>query len=310
MASSAIISERPFGVSSGIANPAAASKSESRGGEIALSADQIAAFRLNGFLVVENATTPEELAEMRVVYDRLFVKRLGWETGDLFDMVSPDNLEEGLTLPQMLWPSRYEPYFCDTLIRRNAYAIAQQILGPAAENMNEHAILKPAFKGAATPWHQDESFNTQGSGYLESIAIWMPLQDVSEANGCLWYVPKSNLGPLHPHHSPNDDPRIHGLETTPPDLSLAVPVCMPAGAVVIHHSMTLHSAGVNSGPEPRRAYALGFGVKTERNLLLRDYPWNLAKQTAREARYLHSLSLHRKLAYKFKKWLHGHRIWN
>jgi ectoine hydroxylase-related dioxygenase (phytanoyl-CoA dioxygenase family) len=275
-----------------------------------LTAEQIQTFWATGYLLVEGVTSQDEIAAMRVVYDRLFINRAGWETGDLFDMVARDDLDKALSLPQMLWPSRYEPFFATTLTRRNAQRLAAQILGPAAENMNEHAILKPAFTGAATPWHQDEAFNTEGSGFRESIAMWMPLQDVSEDNGCLWYVPQSHLGPLHPHRSPNNDPTIHGLETTPPDLNLAVPIPMKAGSVVIHHSMTLHSAGVNLGPEPRRSYALGFGVKTERNLLSREYPWNLEKRTAREKRYLRSLRPHQLVAYKLKRWLHGHPPWH
>ncbi len=289
---------------------AGAERVERNEGDVVLTKDQIKAFRRDGYLVLPHCTTDAELAQMRVVYDRLFERNAGWHEGDLFDMVSPDDLEGGLTLPQMLWPSRYEPFFRDTLIRRNCQSIARQILGSAAENMNEHAILKPALRGAATPWHQDESFNTKGSGYLESIALWMPLQDVTEANGCLWYVPGSHLGPLHPHHSPANDPRIHGLETTAPPPGRAVPICMPAGAVVIHHSLTLHSAGANTGPEPRRAYALGYAVKTERNLLTRDYPWNLEKQTAREHRFMKSMTARQRTAYKIKKWLHGRRFWN
>lgn len=313
MGSSALLTEHEEIASANPVLAQAPSIPEIRRGEaITLSPQQIASFRQNGYLVVPGVTTDEELAAMRVVYDRLFDRKSGWESGDLFDMVSRDNLDKGLSLPQMLWPSRYEPYFCKTLARKNCESIARQILGAPAQNMNEHAILKPAFTGAATPWHQDESFNTKGSGFLESIALWMPLQDVTEANGCLWYVPRSNLGPLYPHRSPNNDPTIHGLETSPPAeiLAKAVPICMRAGDIVIHHTLTLHSAGMNTGPEPRRAYALGFGVKTERNLLLRDYPWNLEKHTAREERFLKSLRPHQRFAHKLKKWLHGARFWN
>jgi len=277
---------------------------------ISLTDDQIASFWRDGFLVVKEASSSDELAQMRTVYDRLFSSRQGWDSGDLFDMVARDDFERRLSLPQMLWPSRYEPFFLDTIVRRNAHSMARQILGASAENMNEHAILKPATQGAATPWHQDEAFNRQGSGFLESIAMWMPLQDVNEANGCLQYIPKSHLGPLYPHHSPGNDPTIHGLETTPPDLSAAVPVPMAAGDVVIHHSLTLHGAGPNFTPGPRRSYTLGFGVKTERNLLTRDYPWNIEKKTARETRYLKSLSARQRMSYKFKRWLHGHKLWN
>jgi hypothetical protein len=276
-----------------------------------LSQAQLADFRRDGFLLVDGLSNPEEIVSLRALYDRLFSERRGWDKGDLFDMIGRDDTAEGkgLTIPQMLWPSRYEPALPQTQLAASARAIAEQLLGPGIENTLEHAIMKPP-KGAATPWHQDDSFSHKGSRFLEAISIWMPLQDVTAESGCMRYIRGSNLGPLYPHRSPNNDPRIHGLElVSPPDLTNCVAVPMRAGSAVIHHSRTIHGAGVNSGDQPRRAYVLGYAVKTgKRQFMKRDYPWNLEKQTAREDREMQSLSPLKRTVRRIKRFMHGQKF--
>jgi ectoine hydroxylase-related dioxygenase (phytanoyl-CoA dioxygenase family) len=275
-----------------------------------LTEDQLVAFRRDGFLLVEGLTSDEELASLRVLFDRLFAERRGWDRGDLFDMIGADAPEQELALPQLLRPSRYEPLLRQSKLASSALSIAEQILGPKLENDLEHAICKPPFNGAATPWHQDDAFHRKGSGVPESISIWMPLQDVTVENGCMRYIRGSNHGPLYPHRSPRNDPRIHGLETiAPPDLTHCVAVPMRAGDAVIHLSRTLHGAGINTSDQPRRAYILGYSVKTRRDrILTRDYPWNLEKHTAREQRALHSLSLVKRTIRRFRRFARGKKF--
>jgi Phytanoyl-CoA dioxygenase (PhyH) len=275
-----------------------------------LTQDQLTGFRRDGFLLVDGLTTPDEIMSLRALYDEMFLQRRGWEKGDLFDMVGPDDLGRGLALPQMLWPSRYQPALLQTKLAASARSIAEQLLGPNVENVLEHAINKPPFNGAETPWHQDDSFAHKSSMITEQISIWMPLQDVTIQNGCMRYIRGSNLGPLYPHQSPGNDPRIHGLELkAPPDLTNCVAMPMPAGSAVIHHSRTIHGAGGNSSDQPRRAYVLGYAVKgARRHFLTRDYPWNLEKQTAREEREMQSLSPLKRTVRKFRRFLRGQKF--
>jgi hypothetical protein len=275
-----------------------------------LSEDQLVALRRDGFLLVEGLSSEEEIASLRPIYDRMFSERRGWDAGDLFDMVGTDSPEQELELPQLVWPSRYEPLLRQTKLASSARSIAEQILGPKLENDLEHAISKPAFGGAATPWHQDDAFHRKGSGVPESISVWMPLQDVTLESGCMQYIRGSNLGPLYPHRSPSNDPRIHGLETvSPPDLTNCVAVPVRAGDAVIHLSRTLHSAGVNTSDQPRRAYVLGYSVRARRDkVLTRDYPWNLEKQTAREQRALNCLPPVKRTIKRFKRFARGKKF--
>ena len=124
------------------------------------------------------------------------------------------------------------------------------------------------------------------------------------------YIRGSNIGPLYPHRSPRNDPRIHGLETISlPDLTNCVAVPVRAGDAVIHLSRTLHSAGVNTSDQPRRAYILGYSVRTRRDrILIRDYPWNLEKQTAREQRALQSLPLVKRTIRRFRRFARGKKF--
>jgi ectoine hydroxylase-related dioxygenase (phytanoyl-CoA dioxygenase family) len=240
----------------------------------------------------------------------MFSERRGWRAGDLFDMVGLDIPDQALALPQIVRPSRYEPLLLQSKLASSARSIAEQILGPKLENDLEHAISKPPYSGVATPWHQDDAFHRKGSGVPESISIWMPLQDVTLESGCMQYIRGSNLGPLYPHRSPNNDPRIHGLETVSiPDLTNCVAVPMRAGDAVIHLSRTLHYAGINTSDQPRRAYVLGYSVRARRdNILTRDYPWNLEKQTAREQRALYSLPLLQRTMRRFRRFARGKKF--
>jgi ectoine hydroxylase-related dioxygenase (phytanoyl-CoA dioxygenase family) len=248
-----------------------------------LTADEILRFHEDGFLSVSGITSTQEVAWMLELYDRLFDRRAGWDAGDFFDFAGIDSPGSTAALPQLLNPSRYEPALKKTLFHANAHAVARQLLGPAAELVFEHAMMKPARNGGETPWHQDEAFYPKYTDY-QSITIWMPLQPVDARNGCMELIPGSHRNRLLNHRSINDDPRIHGLEAEGADASLAVRCPLEAGGATVHHFRTLHHAGPNLSEGPRRAYALGFGVRSAKYLLRQEFPWNEQRATAREQR--------------------------
>ncbi|MGH7491652.1 MAG: phytanoyl-CoA dioxygenase family protein [bacterium] len=252
---------------------------------IQLTQDQIDFFHREGYLVIPAITTPEEVAHIREIYDALFARQAGREDGNQFDLAGAD--EEGATpaLPQILMPVRYAPQLAQTLYRTNALAISQQLFGPTSSYKGEHAIFKPARHGAETPWHQDEAYWNPELDYNEG-SFWMPLQEATPENGCMYFIPGSHRLEVLPHHSINNDPRIHGLEVdmTHVDLAKAVACPLPPGGATVHASRTLHYTPPNRSDIARRAYILGFGVEQKRRLTPRRFPWNEMKQTAREVR--------------------------
>ena len=245
--------------------------------------DDRARFERDGFLAVAGLVPADEIAAIRSIYDDLFARRAGWERGDFFDMLDPEERQVGPRLLQLAWPSREAPFLAATEMRRRAFSLATELLGPRAELVWEFAILKPPRHGAATPWHQDEACFTTGTPYRTAISVWIPLQDVDEATGCMRYVPGSHHGELAAHAPFGGDMRAHAVAAVAPDTRGAVTVPLAAGDAVLHHSRTLHGAGPNLTDRPRRAITLEFAVPDRAQMIRRDYAWN-RRTTARDAR--------------------------
>lgn len=250
---------------------------------VSLTREQIEFFAREGYLRLDSITTPEEIDRIRSVYDRLFAERRGRNVGDQFDLAGTDEDDRPAALPQIMHPAKYAPELSDTVARASAEAIARALLGPQAEFIEDHAILKPAGHGAETPWHQDEAYWDPAFDY-QSVSIWMPLQPATLENGCMQFVPRSHAQEVLPHHPIGHDPRVHGLEVDAADVSAAIACPIPAGGATVHHCRTLHYAGPNRSAEPRRAYIMTFGVSAKPRNQPRDFPWRRQRQTAREAR--------------------------
>ncbi len=249
---------------------------------ISLTQDQIEFFQREGYLAIGPISEEVELAWMREKYDQMFSRRSGRNLGDQFDLAGTDEEGKEQALPQILNPEKYAPEFADTLMRANAMAIARQLIGAPIECHGAHAIYKPPRIGAATPWHQDEAYWDPTVEYPCSISIWVPLQEATIENGCMWFVPRSHRLEVLPHRHINNDPRIHGLELLDSDshTSGAVACPLPPGGATIHPSRTLHHTGPNRSDVPRRAYILGAGLPPVKRAVPRRFPWLEVEKSA------------------------------
>ena len=256
---------------------------------LSVSDEQVAAFRRDGYLVIDKLTEPQEVERLRAIYDDLFRRRVGRDEGQQFDLGGTDGDDEEAVLPQILGPRKYAPEIGRGLFLANAQVLARRLLGDAADFSGDHAIFKPARTGAATPWHQDEAYWSPALAY-HSLSLWMPLQEASVANGCLWFVPGSHEQPIWPHRPIGGDDRVHGLELDDAALDderralleRAVPAPVPAGGCTVHLNRTLHYAGPNTSDVPRRAYIIGYGLPTRRlDGRPQLHPWVARQTTAR-----------------------------
>lgn len=252
---------------------------------IVLTREQIDSFHERGFLSLPRISPPQEVAALAPVFTRLFAQRAGRNEGAHYDLVSCDEDDATANLPSIINPVNYAPELRNLEFRRNALAIARQLLGPTVTPAFEHAILKPARQGAATPWHQDEAYRVDANFAYKQISFWMPLGIATLDNGCMHYIPRSHLGPVLPHHSFKDDPKIHAIECTGGFSDADAEACpLPAGGVAIHDGRTLHYAGPNRTDLPRCAYILAFELPPKALRQPRDFYWNRMRQTANQLR--------------------------
>lgn len=254
---------------------------------ISLSNEQVEFFHREGYLAIPSITTQEEVARIREIYDRLFAQRAGRSEGNQFDLAGTDEEGKEAVMPQILGLAKYAPELDDTLLKVNATAVIRRLTEESATCEFGHAIYKPPRISPATPWHQDSAYWNPDFDYPGSLSVWVPLQEATIENGCMWFMPRSHKLDILPHQSIGNDLRVHGLELQPDQLRhVRNPVVcpLPPGGATIHGAFTLHHAGPNKSDIPRRAIILSGGIPWVKRTKPRDMYWLHGKRTLRVAR--------------------------
>ena len=120
-------------------------------------------------------------------------------------------------------------------------------------------ILKEARVGAEVSPHQDSTF-LYTTPKLSCTAYWIPLENATTENGCLWIIPKSHNEKIHTRFKMADDgsgahydPVIGDTwKIWPKETFTAVPVT--AGSLVLLHGSVVHMSLENLSDLPRHVY--------------------------------------------------------
>lgn len=222
------------------------------------------AFLANGFAVVPRLVEDAVVDELRSAYDDIIAGRTR-ARGDR---------HLGGIIRQVKDPSIDHPAFAHNAALDAGTALAAALFtGDAAGSQGfgkvyEMLIDKPAGTPHATPWHQDIGYfsipvaapGTDTS--LEDIQVWLALDPVDEANGCMQFVPRAFGRPSLAHRvaagDPDDEGRLIAVDE-PLDTSGAVPCPLAPGGCTIHVVGTPHFTGPNLTARPRRAYIFNIG---------------------------------------------------
>ena len=91
------------------------------------------------------------------------------------------------------------------------------------------------------------------------LGLWWPLDPCTTANGCLYVVPGSHTLPITRRFQRTANGTATEFvppQETPFDLSRAIPLETPAGALVLLHGAVVHFSDVNASSLPRIAYSI------------------------------------------------------
>lgn len=226
-------------------------------------------FERDGFVRIPRITSDEEAAWFRSIYDRLLADRLQKRAAQ------PAGLK-GL-VRNTLWIrlDRWETLIIErTSLFHNAERAAACFLGvdPASIEVGLRFFFKPANGGGPVPWHQDEAHHDPAFDH-RSVNVWVPLDEATKKNGCLWYIPGSHLGGIRVHRHPGHGAPEVALMTDDVPHELAVPVELAVAAASFHHCRTLHASGLNESTEHRRALVLVCSAPPVRRAKPDDRPW-------------------------------------
>jgi hypothetical protein len=240
-------------------------------------------FDKNGFLSIRSLTTVNDIAHIRSLLDPLFAKfdSLGDRA---VDIAGPRVAGVAPRSPEINEAVKIAPALRDTLAYSRCREIAREFLGVPVGYVFDHAIYKPPHNNASTAWHQDEAYSAQAIP-LRSVHFWIPLQEATVENGCMWFIPGSNHGGVLPHHvaahrtvGPNQTPAGATITTNDVDRTKAVACPLPVGSATVHHPLTLHYTGPNQSDDYRRVWILHFGAYGRARFLL--HPKMIASRIA------------------------------
>lgn len=239
--------------------------------------DDVDFFEENGFLVVEQITTPEELAWLTEVFLAVIDENAGtgvFEPGRQDDQVGPPQIQ------QSIGPELRIPELLDTTFRRNAKRFAAALLNtPEAELTSwGHMIRKPAGSNRAAPWHQDQAYWHPELDY-HALGSWLPLHEVTVERGCMQFIPGSHKTKLH-NHGFVGNPIGNLLIADDVDDSTAVACPLPAGGATFHHHLTLHYTAPNTTDLDRLAFPMEFQVMPWKRDEPVVWPWIETRKAA------------------------------
>lgn len=199
-------------------------------------------FEANGYLVVEDALTPDQLALMRQKCDaaealwRAEPERAGVRRWDL---------------DQIIAIMEYDPFFVEMMEHPRILPLVRDLLGPDVMVLDNDYFITPPGATIHKGWHYDEGF--PGVYHPRStlmVKAFYVLQDIPWNGGGTVMLPGSHLFPFRP---PNTE--------VPEEMPNNVRMALPAGAAYLMSGRTFHCVGNNLSALPRKLLIYTYGHK-------------------------------------------------
>ena len=158
-----------------------------------LSPTDIEHYDRDGYLVVEDVLTDEQVAALRQgADDWVEASRQVEANGDVFDL-EPGHNGDRPHVRRIKNPAALNEAY-DSVMRGAAVLdIVAQLLGPDIRYQSTKLNMKSAGVGSPVEWHQDWAFYPHTND--DVLAVGVVIDDMSLDNGCLLVMPGSHRGP-------------------------------------------------------------------------------------------------------------------
>ena len=221
-----------------------------------LSPEQIKSFDENGYAIVEDAFTSEEIEKVLEKIDpfefNVTEALKGLDGGKFFI----SRAEEITFTTHLVTQSKELKEFSKHEVFTG---ICKDLVGDNVRLYWDQAVYKKPGTKDEFPWHQDNGYTfIEPQAYL---TCWVALTDTDETNGCPCVMPGLHKkGTLH--HETTDI----GYEI-PLDSSDSVTLPLKAGSIAVFSSLTPHRTGPNLNENIRKAYILQYAPEGSKRLI-------------------------------------------
>lgn len=224
--------------------------------QIELTQSQIEQFKREGFVIVENVLSQQEIQAAQDVFPKLF--RGEFETG-----IEPDewNWREGRddeSLSRQIcngWKS--SSVIASIVLRFDIGRACAVLRGWLGARINQDNLIWKPPGSKSLGFHQDDSYQDWIEPN-EMMTCWITLDDTLASQGTIEYVRGSHRWPLskpiQQFHAPENP--LHDMLEAAASAGVSpeiVPIEVVAGTAVFHHGRTWHGSRENYGSHPRRS---------------------------------------------------------
>lgn len=240
-----------------------------QGDEYILTPEQIESYHRDGFILLEQVMTEEELAPIEAEFERFIQGQVPDMGRDFCDMSGPYGRSfEEFSLVNAVLPRKYRPHLQGNLFERRCASVSRQLIGDIATlDYDQFLAKRPNKPDAVFTWHQDLGYWPTGTPDPYTATCSLALDDADSENGCLRVVPGSQKGELRPHkplHGSDAGDRetshILSVELTADDPIVELP--LRRGDMTVHDEMIIHGSGGNSSKDRwRRTYIVAYRPK-------------------------------------------------
>ena len=231
-----------------------------------LTQSQVEFYNENGYVVIDDIITSEEVKTYRKIYDDFLMGliEVGANRSDLGANLGDNKKVENIT--QIMWPSEFLKELLNMPYHQRALEISKELMGEDLEMDFDMLINKAPQTNTVTPWHQDEAYWVNVPD-KRATSCWLALDKATVDNGCMWFVPGSNQDPVRPHRFAADE---GGALTCDASEEEGLAIELKAGSCTFHHGRTLHYSRGNATDGQRRAFIINFRpsemIRLEREL--------------------------------------------
>lgn len=223
-----------------------------------LSDDQVVFFEEHGYLSDIKLLEEDQVEQLNK--ELLEVMNPSHPNHDLlYEFHSNESEDPDTVIFHSLGHWRMTPGFHDILFNPAYVMAAFQLLGKKTVRFwHDQLFCKPAKHGGVVAWHQDFSYWTRTTP-MQHLTTWVGLDDASQENGCLQYIPGSHRWGLL--NKPALTGEMKGLKAfltgeQSRQLDNPTPIEMKKGYGSFHHPLLVHGSFENNSARPRRAFVL------------------------------------------------------
>ncbi len=211
----------------------------------ALTQEQVASFRHNGFLFPIPALTEPEIATCLTGLNRLETE-LGSAVADA----------------DIKWRSQahaHSPWFNDLIRHPRILDAIEDVIGPDILVWTSTFFIKEPHSQTYAAWHQDGGYF--GLEPKESVCAWVALTDASRDAGCMEQLSFHGQPRMYRHAPlglPNSINRAGQTIVDPFDEANPTAMALPAGSFSLHHELAIHRSAPNNASHRRVGVGLNY----------------------------------------------------